>query len=136
MKRSREVSRGTQLIVEPKPELKEFRCTAAELCENSHPALTFCIFVLTFVLHPPACSTCLSRRGIQDTDSICSQAIPQGPHRHPPGPASPGHTLSSHCYEAAQGSFKPHDWQHVHQPWAPGGLPQNAPETAHPSCRP
>lgn len=35
MKRSREVSRGTQLIVEPRLELKEFDCTAAEPYENS-----------------------------------------------------------------------------------------------------
>ena len=84
--------------------------------------LHFCAHICTSP--HPACSglTCLSRRGIQGTDPMCPQAIPQDPHRHPPGPASPGHTLISHCCEAAQGSLKPHDCQHVHQPWAPGGF--------------
>lgn len=30
------MSRGTRLIMEPRLELKEFGCTAAERCENSH----------------------------------------------------------------------------------------------------
>lgn len=50
--------------------------------------LHFCTHICTFP--HPACSsfTCLSRREIQVTDPVCSQATPQGSYRHPLGPAS------------------------------------------------
>lgn len=56
-------------------------------CVKTH-ILHFCTHICTFP--HPACSsfTCLSRREIQGTDPVCSQATPQGSYRHPPGPAS------------------------------------------------
>lgn len=94
-----------------------------------------CIFVLTFVLRPPACSTCLSRRD-PGLDSICSQKhyhrVLTGIHQALPLPAS---TLSSHCYEAAQAALKPHDWQHVCTSLRPHGLPQSLLKLPT-SCRP
>lgn len=86
MKRSRGVSRGTRLIMEPRLELKEFGCTAAELCENSHFA--FLHSHLHFSPHSPSSFPCLSGREIQVADPVCSQATPQGSYRHPLGPAS------------------------------------------------
>ena len=86
MKRSRGVSGGTRLIMEPRLELKEFGCTAAELCENSHFA-----FLHSHLHFSPPCLFefhLLSRREIQGTDPVCSQAIPQASYRHPLGPAS------------------------------------------------
>ena len=124
------MSRGTRLIMEPRLELKEFGCTAAERCENSHFAF------LHSHLHFSPPSLFKFHLFIEEGDPGHRPCLltsnTTGFLQASTRPCLSGHTLISHCCEAAQGSLNLHDCQ----PWAPGGLPWNSPETAHPSCRP
>lgn len=110
---------GTRLIMEPRLELKEFGCTAAELCENSHFA--FLHSHLHFSPHSLSKFPLFIGEGDPGRRPCVLTSNTTGFLQASTRPCLSGHTLISHCCEAAQGSLNLHDCQHVHQPWAPGG---------------